>query len=326
MQRLIFGVILLLGAIVLATHLTEGRNLLRTLEKGVWWWVILAIAIEFLFLLNQSAFYKALYRFFDLEVQFKRLFLLILASAFLTIVTPGGALSGSALIVHYTVRKGVKTGRAIMLNFIYFLFDYLAFILILAIGFIYLATRRMMQGYEVLAAGLLLALVLLQISLLLLAYFKNNQLIRFIETCAKKLGRFFRWPTALLPKITSFIEEIREAAGLLINHRQKFWQPATHAILVEVLSLAALKTIFLAFRQPISPGSLIAGYAIGSLFMIVSITPNGVGIMEGMMTMAFTSLGVPLEKAIVVTLVYRGITFWLPFVAGIISFKVVNND
>ena len=86
MQRLIFGAILLLGAIILVTHLTEGKNLLRTLEEGVWWWVILAIVIEFLFLLNQSAFYKALYRFFDIEVQFKRLFLLILASAFLTIV------------------------------------------------------------------------------------------------------------------------------------------------------------------------------------------------------------------------------------------------
>lgn len=211
-----------------------------------------------------------------------------------------------------------------MLNFIYFLFDYLAFILLLTIGFIYLATRHIMQGYEVLAACLLLTLVFLQIALLLLAYFRTAWLIHLAKIWIKALSLVFHRSATALPKAISFIEEIRATANLLVKRRRELWRPAIHAILVEILSLFTLEAIFLAFRQPISPGSLIAGYAVGSLFMIVSVTPNGVGIMEGMMTVAFTSLGVPLEKAIVITLAYRGITFWLPFAAGIISFKVIK--
>lgn len=43
------------------------------------------------------------------------------------------------------------------------------------------------------------------------------------------------------------------------------------------------------------------------------------------MTAAFASLGVRPETAVLVTFVYRGITVWLPFTAGIFSFRLVKR-
>jgi hypothetical protein len=43
--------------------------------------------------------------------------------------------------------------------------------------------------------------------------------------------------------------------------------------------------------------------------------------MEGIMAIVFVSLGVPFEKAVVVTFAYRGITFWLPFILGIFGLR-----
>ena len=66
---------------------------------------------------------------------------------------------------------------------------------------------------------------------------------------------------------------------------------------------------------------LVAGYAMGVLFWIISITPQGIGVVEGMMTLTFASLGVPIESATVISLAFRGLTFWLPLGIGFILLR-----
>jgi uncharacterized membrane protein YbhN (UPF0104 family) len=39
------------------------------------------------------------------------------------------------------------------------------------------------------------------------------------------------------------------------------------------------------------------------------------------MTLTFVSLGIDPETSAVVTLIYRGLTFWLPFLAGFVAFR-----
>ena len=87
--------------------------------------------------------------------------------------------------------------------------------------------------------------------------------------------------------------------------------------------------LFLAFIQPVGIGALVAGYAVGDLFRIVSITPQGIGFVEGMMTLTFTSLSIPGEVAATVALVFRGLTFWLPLLLrffAVLRMRTVGKD
>jgi uncharacterized membrane protein YbhN (UPF0104 family) len=43
------------------------------------------------------------------------------------------------------------------------------------------------------------------------------------------------------------------------------------------------------------------------------------------MTLALNSLRVPLAAAAVITLAYRGITFWLPLAYGMLAFRWVGR-
>ena len=72
---------------------------------------------------------------------------------------------------------------------------------------------------------------------------------------------------------------------------------------------------------PVSAGTLIAGFSISYLFMIVSPTPAGIGVVEGFLTVALSSMYVPLSDATVITLAYRGITFWIPLFIGLLAFR-----
>jgi len=56
--------------------------------------------------------------------------------------------------------------------------------------------------------------------------------------------------------------------------------------------------------------------------VIVSPTPAGSGIVEGVLVVVLKTLLVPLDAATIITLSYRGVTFWLPLLVGMISFRV----
>ena len=90
--------------------------------------------------------------------------------------------------------------------------------------------------------------------------------------------------------------------------------------------ICILLLTFLAFHVPYSSGTIVAGFSIGYLFLIVSPTPAGIGIVEGVLTLALTSLWVPVEAAAIITLVYRGYTFWLPLIVGMAAFRQMPNE
>ena len=93
----------------------------------------------------------------------------------------------------------------------------------------------------------------------------------------------------------------------------------------KLLLVTILGIVFLAFKVPTSVAIVIAGFSIAYLFVIVSPTPAGVGIVEGVMTLGLKSLGIPLEAAVVVTMAYRAVTFWFPLLLGMISFRTLHR-
>jgi hypothetical protein len=70
----------------------------------------------------------------------------------------------------------------------------------------------------------------------------------------------------------------------------------------------------------------VGGFSIGYLFLIVSPTPAGVGVVESILPVALNSLRVPWAAAVLITLVYRGITFWFPLAVGGIAFRLLERQ
>jgi len=100
------------------------------------------------------------------------------------------------------------------------------------------------------------------------------------------------------------------------GHPSRLTQTIGTALLAHLLDITTLYILFRAFNQPISLGILVAGYAVGILFWIVSVTPQGIGVVEGLMVLVFTSLGVSGVVASTVVLAFRGLTFWIPMLLG----------
>jgi uncharacterized protein (TIRG00374 family) len=55
------------------------------------------------------------------------------------------------------------------------------------------------------------------------------------------------------------------------------------------------------------------------------IIPGGVGVIETAMVGLYTEVGVPSSTAVVVVLIYRLISFWLPLIIGFIIIPILQG-
>jgi len=58
---------------------------------------------------------------------------------------------------------------------------------------------------------------------------------------------------------------------------------------------------------------------------MISITPQGVGVVEAAVTVAFTAFGASATAGMAIGLVYRGIVFWMPFLIGAILIQTTKT-
>jgi glycosyltransferase 2 family protein len=306
---------------------SELEQLLRIARQGIWYLVLLAFMLEAVYIANQAALYASLSQLTQHPVTTRDLLLPLVAADFLEVAapTPLGNLPGVALIVSQVERMGMSRAEALLMNVLYFVLDYAAFLVVLGLGLLYLSLFHDLQPYELLAALCLFAMVAVSVILLIVAILRPTATGAWIERVGQKVRRWWaavrRLPTPSDARMTGFITHWEASVRLVRQGGRKLLAPVLHAFAIPTLQLLMLASLFLAFRSPVSPGILVAGYAVGTLLTIIAITPAGLGPVEGMMILTYSSLGVQPETATLVTLVYRGFTFWLPLSVGVFAIR-----
>lgn len=329
MRKFIFAVALFLGFIFVVAKLSELQSIAETLQRGIWWFIGLALIIEVLWVFSCGASFRAIYRAMGIEEQLGTLSLMVLSANFLNAVAPSAGVSGVAIFMSEARRRNYSTARAAVATVLFLMFDYFGLISILLVGLIILIRRNDLSLVVVIASALLVGLAMLFAFLLNLGMQSAVGFGNALATIARFINRIVR------PFIhREYLSEKRahefahDAAEGLIKMRSQpssMIQPLLLALTNKASLILILTLTFLAFKIPISIGTVIACFSIGSLFVIISPTPAGIGVVEGALTLALTSMYISIEDAAVITLSYRGITFWLPLLSGIIAMRVLEK-
>ncbi|OGO61736.1 MAG: hypothetical protein A2029_16195 [Chloroflexi bacterium RBG_19FT_COMBO_47_9] len=329
MRNFIIAIVLLLGFIFLVGRFSELQSVVETLQRGIWWFIGLALIIEVLWVLNCGATFQAIYRAMGIQEQIGTLSLMVTAANFANVVAPSGGVSGVAIFMSEARRRNYSTARAAVAGGVFLLFDYLGLISILLVGLVILIRRNDLSLVVILASAALIALAMLFTYLLNLGMQSAVALGNALATLARFFNRILR------PFIhREYLSEQRahefahDAAEGLIRMRSQprsMLLPLLLAFTNKTSQLVILALVFFAFKIPISVGTIIASFSIASLFVIISPTPAGIGVVEGALTLALTSMYISLEDAAVITLSYRGITFWIPLFFGMISLRALEK-
>ena len=329
MRKFIIAVVLFLGFVFVVAKLAEIQSIAETLHRGIWWFLGLALIIEFLWFINCGASFRAIYRAMGIEEQLGTLSLIVSAANFVNVIAPSAGVGGLAIFISEARRRNYSPARAAVAGVLFLLFDYLGLIGILLVGLVILIRRNDLTLVVILASAALVGLALLFAFLLNLGMQSAVALGNTLAKMAHFINRI------LHPFIhREYLSEVRahefahDAADGLIKMRDEpksMLMPLFLALTNKTALIIILTLVFLAFKIPISIGTIIACFSIGYLFVIISPTPAGIGVVEGALTLALTSMYISLEDAAVITLSYRGITFWIPLLFGMVSLRVLEK-
>jgi len=332
MRKLIIPLVLMVGIMFVLTQFAEIEDIFITLEKGDWRFLGLAALVEMLWIANIGASFKAIYRVLGVREKFVRLILLATAANFVNIVAPSAGIGGVAIFISEARGREYSAGRATVASTLYVLFDYIGFLAILTVGFVVLIRRHQVTTPEITASIIIVIIAFVLAALIYLGAYSEEKLANILARIAKLINTIAKpvrtksGPDYLpIARAYSFSQEIAAGVQEMRKNPKDLVYPILLAINTKILMIIVLFFVFLAFEVPVSIGTLIAGFCVGYLFMIVSPTPSGIGIVEGMLTLALSSFYIPLGTAAVIALAYRGFTFWLPLIIGLVAFRWVGT-
>ena len=325
----IFAVISLTVFFVI-TRFTEVQSITETIKTGDWRFLILALILEFLWLFNIALSYKFIFSSLGLKERVPKLVILASAANFINVVAPTGGIGGMAVLIDNAKQKGDSSGRTTVAGVLFVLLDYIGFLMVLTLGLIVLFRRDNLNSAELTASAILFIVASIMATLLVIGMNSPRRLSRIFYVTATKFNGafiFLRRKKRISPiNYYRFADEIANGLREIRRRPERLILPAGLALSSKLLLICILLLIFLSFDVSFSIGTIIAGFSIGYLFFVVSPTPSGLGIVEGALTLGLVSLNVPLNQAAAVTLAYRGVTFWVPLIIGLLSFRLVSRS
>ncbi|MCC6148318.1 MAG: lysylphosphatidylglycerol synthetase family protein [Anaerolineaceae bacterium] len=323
--RWVFWLLVLVFIWLVVSQFTGLEKLLKVLEEGRWQWIAAAAVLQLIYYTIYSAIYKSSFDTVEVKSSLRELIPVTFASVFMYVAAPLGGTSGSLLFVDDARRRGELPGRAAAGTLLVLAADYSAFFVILILGLAYLSLAHSLKAYEIIGALILLAITGGMAAILALGLRRPDALHNLLEKTRGVINRFarkFGRPEAISAEWAQKTAQDFTGASLAISiHPERLLKTVAIAGAAHIVNLLSLWMVVLAFRQAASPGVLVAGYAMLILFWIVSITPQGVGVVEGVIPLVFVSLGVPANQALIITLAFRGLTFWIPFLIGFILLR-----
>ncbi len=315
---------LLLGiAVFVWWNRAEALKVFQTLQHGQPLWIAIAASLQCVFFVLYAALYQTSFGAVEVPAQTRRFVPLWFASVFVNLIAPP---LGFTVFIEDAVRRGHSGAKAAVGVLLVRATDVLTFGLLLLAGFGALFFHHTLRPFHLAAAGILLLVILGWFTVTLLT-------LRFPATLQRILTGIER-----LIRRTPFGKNLasdwadQTSKDLIEGLRPLFAQPkrlilpllvAMAAHFVDILSLAAL---FPAFHQPLSFEVLLAGFGVGVLFWMVSLTPEGVGTVEGMMALTFAAQGIPAPAATAIALAFRGLTFYLPLLLGVFFMRSLSRQ
>jgi uncharacterized protein (TIRG00374 family) len=314
----VFSVILFAGAVY---YFSEIEKEIRLLEKIKPLWLFSAAGAQLLTYFFTAVIYRYLISGYGIKNVPGRgtLYKVSVISFFFNQVVPSAGVSGNTFFFNFLVKRKVRSFQVIsvilselvlfygametytILSLLYILFFYKtggSIILVLTAGvFVYL----------VFAAGIIVAARKRSAGYL----YGKLQKIKFIK---KYLERF-----------ENEMEKANDEAGrhhvIAVPPGHIILKTGFLQLLIVALDALTIFCLFYGFGTTVSFIVVILSLVCTKIISIIPFTPGALVLYESGMVFFLTSLSVPFGASIMVTLVYRFLSFWLPIPAGLILYR-----
>ena len=307
-RNLLIGLVIV---IVLAVVLLRGDQLVElveTIKKGSVIPLVAALCTQLGKYFAQSFAYSFAFEAVGERMDPRSTLPLVFGTFFMNTIAPSLNLAGTTLVVDDARRRGIPPGRATSAALLMQITVDSGFATIMLVGFAILAFTVGLSPLWFLLGLLVIALVTVMVLILVLGRKRPALVLRALRPIERLVDRIrVRFKK---PPLDSWVERtvgsFSDAAGLIAHNPKATAKAFGCSVVASLCELACFSLVGVGFGVTI-PEALICGYVVATLFAMISITPQGVGVVEAAVVVAFTSFGESSAAGLSIALVYRGI-------------------
>ncbi len=326
MRNLIIGAVII---IVLAFIFMRGDQLAEladTMSRGSPIFLVLAIVAQLGKYTAQGFGYRACFHVVGENIKFGTGLSMVFGAFFMNTIAPSLNLAGTSLIVDTAYRRGVPAGKATSAAFLMQLCIDTGFVCIMLITFGVLSlTVGLQPGWflvgllaVVLVGGLALVMILGGIK----PHLVERVLHPFVKLIDRILVHFKRGP--IDDTVSETIHSFSGASKLIVKRPKRTLRAFSCSLVASLCEICCFSFSGLAFGI-YSPAALVCGYVVATLFAMISIVPQGVGVVEAASLVSFGLFGIDGTTGMAAIMVYRGIVFWMPFIIGAVMVQILSH-
>lgn len=324
--RWIPWVISIVFMVFLLSRLTEYEQLAEALNKSNGLWVIAALGFQVGFFLLFAKLYQMSFQIVSVEFTYRRMVPIVLAALFLNCLTPSVGMAGAATYVRQAGKRGYTAIRTMTGFMVETVLQQTGFLLVL-IGNIIILMRQngsVGQTEKIIVLGISVA-IFLQVMIFALGFYFPGVLewmLRIFSKITNWLSRRIRKKELVSDKWSkNSATEMKEAVRGMWSNKWLWVRSMLVAIMMEAFMLASFQSLFFAFGEGVNIQAAISGYITANVTGSILIGPYGVGLVEAGLTIILTHYDIARGAAALISVVFRGMNFWMPFIAGFVSFR-----
>ena len=321
-----FGVLVAVAAIALVALAADADSLYQAANRVDPKMLLVPVMCTAASYAAMAASYQRIACTAGLEIGFWEMTRITLASTSANYLFSTGGLSGLAVRSYlFSQRHGLSSGNAVSISLAQTFLTNFVLLAFLFWGLLNLLVEGQLHGASQ-AIVALLFVVSVMISTAAVAIVASRsarqKILGFLMRLPSLLSRFLRdRGEGLRARISLFEAEIHEGVDFLIERGAQMILPLLYIALDWFLMLATLYAAFYCVAEPVPMHIVVIGFSTGVFLSIINLVPGGLGIMEGSMAAVFASFGVPLESAIVATVIFRLSYYVLPLTLTLLFFR-----
>lgn len=311
------------------SRFTDLKELGTALSKGDWPWLAAAVLVHMLYFVMSAKLYQLCFDIVGVESRTGHLLLVLFSGFFINTILPSMGAAAAAVFVGDAVYRGQSGARAAVGTLLVLLVDLSTLTPFVLYGLAFLRGRDLLHPYDTVTSGFFVVGILVMTGGLFLGRWKPawlQRLLRRVRSIVNRVGSRFKHPDLLAEEWSDRnARELVDAAEAIVDNPRKLSRTLVWALAMQIVNLAGLHMLFLAFRQSAPLGAMVAGFSMGIVFFVITIFPQGVAVVEAIMALVFTSEGIPGPKAVAIVLAFRAANFYLPFLFGFFSLQVLSR-
>ena len=299
----LFG-LAMLGAVVLAAlHFSEGRQFVTLAARARPRFILIAGLLQAATYLGQGQIWRLVTRAGKVPVTMATAYRLSIARLFVDQALPSAGLSGTIVMVKSLELQGIPMPVVMAGVAIDTASCYASYVVGLLAALVVSLIQHQATRLVVLVAIPFLPLAVgITLGFIGLAGSPAGPL-------ARKLAhfRFLRRGLRLLA----------EADPRLARSRPLFLEACACQLAVIILDVATIWVLILALGVTASPGGVFVSFMVSTLFRLIGVAPGGLGTFEATSVLTLKAIGVAIPIGLSATLLFRGMSFWLPLLPGL---------